>query len=122
MGTIPMTAVNTEPYRDGYPAVAAWISRDPDHETYVFRRFDRLSARTLLYLQSELTDLEAKLEAFDRETTASNDMELKQSARKWETFAANVERRRPQEIERMRLVQNIEVKLKKYREFYEECV
>ena len=76
-----------EARRDGYSAVAAWIARDPDNETFIFRKFDRLSARNLLYLQSELFALEEKLEQFDRETAESNDIDLKQSARKWDIFA-----------------------------------
>lgn len=33
-------------HRDGYPALAAWISHDPDNETFIFRKFDRLAAKT----------------------------------------------------------------------------
>ncbi|KAF2023207.1 hypothetical protein EK21DRAFT_105440 [Setomelanomma holmii] len=43
------------------PSVADLISSDPDRTSLVFRRFDKLAARSLLYLQSELADLEAKL-------------------------------------------------------------
>jgi hypothetical protein len=47
----------------GYPKLAALISKDKDYA--VFRKFSSLNARNILYLQSELTDLEAQLERTD---------------------------------------------------------
>ena len=44
---------------DGYPSLAEDISSDLDRTSLVFRRFDRLAVRNLLYLQSELVELEA---------------------------------------------------------------
>ena len=44
---------------DGYPSLAADIANDPDRTSLVFRRFDKLAVRNLLYLQSELAELEA---------------------------------------------------------------
>ena len=54
------------PPLEGYAAVAAWIALDPDSETFVFRKFDRLAARNLLYLQSELLAVEKDLDRLDR--------------------------------------------------------
>jgi hypothetical protein len=54
-------------YLKGYPSLAAFIASDKDKSTVIYRRFDRLSARNLLYLQSELAELEVKQDAFDRE-------------------------------------------------------
>lgn len=45
----------------GYPSLARFIASDSDRTSLVFRRFDRLAARNLLYLQSELAELEGKL-------------------------------------------------------------
>ncbi|RYP21279.1 hypothetical protein DL765_002328 [Monosporascus sp. GIB2] len=53
--------------RDGYPALAAWIGKDPDNETFVFRKFDRLSARNLLHLQCQLIQLEDEIDELDDE-------------------------------------------------------
>jgi len=100
--------------RDGYRAVAAWIARDPDNETFIYRRFDQLSARNLLYLQSELLALEKRLEKLDDETARSADMELKDSARRWEVFARNAETR-AEERTRMDIVVEIRAKIKEYR-------
>jgi hypothetical protein len=55
------------PYLSGYPSFAAFIHQDPD--AAIYRKFERLSARNLLYLQSELHDLEGQLQALDREDT-----------------------------------------------------
>lgn len=108
-----------EAWRDGYAAVAAFIARDPDNETFIYRKFDQLSARNLLYLQSELIDLEKRLEEYDRETAKSGDMELKQSARKWETFTKNAIIQ-DEERKRMELVKDIRAKVKEYRTSVEE--
>ena len=68
---------------DGFPAVAEFMARDPDHETYVFRKFKRLTGRTLLHLQSELIDLEQQLEDLDRDAARSPDMEQNWFEVKW---------------------------------------
>lgn len=52
----------------GYGAVATCMSCDRDLALY--RRFGYLNARNLLYLQSELMDLETRLQDLD---TAAND-------------------------------------------------
>jgi hypothetical protein len=46
---------------DGFPSLADFIASDHDRTSLVFKRFDKLAARNLLYLQSELAELEAKL-------------------------------------------------------------
>ena len=48
---------------EGYPTLAQFISHDSD--ALIFRSFRKLSARRLLYLQSQLADLEAQLERRD---------------------------------------------------------
>jgi hypothetical protein len=74
-GDIPLHRFNTRmtataiaspnQYPNGYSRYADIISRDP--ELSVYRRFRRLSARNLLYLQSELRLLEEDLDRFDKE-------------------------------------------------------
>lgn len=101
--------------RDGYPALAAWIAHDPDNESYVFRKFDRLSARNLLYLQSQLIALEGTLDRLDEETQESQDMELRLSAQRWETFVKNSEDPNRPESRRMELTKVLQKKIKEYR-------
>jgi hypothetical protein len=48
---------------DGFPALSNFMGAD--QEGTIFQRFDRLSARNLLYLQSNLNELQAKLDKLD---------------------------------------------------------
>lgn len=73
-----------ELHRDGYAAVAAWIARDPDNKTYIYRKFDRLSARNLLHLQSQLIALEAEVNTHD--TAYRSSFEKRRVARIWERY------------------------------------
>lgn len=52
--------IPSEEFSDGYPALATFIARDPDGETFIFRKFAGLTARRLLQLESELIELEDK--------------------------------------------------------------
>jgi hypothetical protein len=72
------------PASEGFAAVAEWIALDPDNETFIFRKFDRLAARNLLYLQARIMVLEKEFEGLDKEVAQSNDMTLKDAARTWE--------------------------------------
>ena len=66
----------------GYPRFAAFIANDEDKSTTIYRRFERLSARNILYLESELTELEAKQDELDEESRRDED--LASSAQSWE--------------------------------------
>lgn len=69
----------------GYPTYATFIARDKDAATY--RRFESLSARNLLYLQSELNEIHARVEALDREDAKDIGNENAQkAARLWDHF------------------------------------
>src|SRR5438067_2034479 len=50
-------------YIDGYPRVAAFMSLGND--LAVFRKFDRMSLRSLLFQQSQLLDLENEIDQLD---------------------------------------------------------
>ena len=103
---------------DGLPAVAAFIARDPDQETFVFRKFKRLTARALLHLQAELIDLEHQLDALDREAVNSFDEKLLMSMRDWEEMKMNAGAPDRADIEgkRKRLYNDIEALLRRYHE------
>ncbi|TLD06255.1 uncharacterized protein PgNI_08498 [Pyricularia grisea] len=45
----------------GFPAVSRWIAADDDGEAFVIRKFDRLAARNLLYLQARMLALQGRL-------------------------------------------------------------
>ncbi|KAF2496386.1 hypothetical protein BU16DRAFT_509404 [Lophium mytilinum] len=101
-------------YLNGYPSLAHFIASDRDKSTVVFRRFDRLSARNLLCLQSELAELEAKQDAADQ-ADALGDIATKQNARNWEQVRQRA-KDGGREIERVQLAIEIREKLKEYRE------
>ncbi|KAH7395134.1 hypothetical protein DE146DRAFT_697131 [Phaeosphaeria sp. MPI-PUGE-AT-0046c] len=86
--------------RDGYPALASWIARDPDHETFIFKKFQTLAARNILHLQAQLLALQHEINGLDEELRTSTDLEARQSLRRWETF-----------MERSKIASSIENKL-----------
>jgi hypothetical protein len=100
---------------DGYPAVSRFISSDLDGESYVFRKFRTLTARKLLYMQSQILELEEQLADFDRTAASSpDDWELHLAARSWEKLIANAESR-GKEKQIRKVIDEIEVKLDNYR-------
>ena len=102
--------------RNGYPALASWTAANPDYESFIFRRFDRLSAGNILYLESELMSLERRLDVCDARARQSNDVETSRSLQSWEAFEENAKDPSRLEHDRMKLVKDINKKLKKYRE------
>lgn len=101
-------------YRDGYPALAAWMNRDPDHETYVFRRFHRLGARSILHSQSRLIALEKEIDDLDDEAGKSDDFEARQSSRRYETLIRHSEDSNRSENKRLEKLEELERRLKEY--------
>jgi hypothetical protein len=63
----------------GYPSLA------------ISRRFDRLSARNLVYLQAEHVILEKKEDKLDQHDLNSDDIDAKGKARNWETILARAQ-------------------------------
>ena len=99
-------------YVRGYSSLAIFIASDCDKRTWIYRRFDRLSARNLLYIQSELVELEAQQEKLDAEDLRGI-LEDKRSARDWQILkqkasAANNVR----EKETLNVVRQIREKIK----------
>ncbi|RYP14609.1 hypothetical protein DL765_006280 [Monosporascus sp. GIB2] len=66
----------------GYPKLAGFMSKAKEHA--IFRKFQSLNARNLLYYQSELTDLEAQLQQVDRDLDDTEPDALKS----WNKFSA----------------------------------
>ncbi|EKJ71801.1 hypothetical protein FPSE_08069 [Fusarium pseudograminearum CS3096] len=95
-------------YVDGFPSLANFIASDRDGTSTIFKRFNRLAARNLLNLQSELAELEAKLDAFDDQDRESR--ESLQSLRNWKDFKT----RNGEDSERRKLLRDIKSTLKEY--------
>lgn len=101
-------------YVKGYPSLAAFIASDSDKTTAIYRRFDRLSARNLLYLQSELVELEARQDALDAEDLRTT-LEDKKSVRNWQTLKSRaIEPGNTREKERLSVSEEIRRKIKEY--------
>lgn len=100
----------------GFPSLAAFIASDQDKTTFIYKRFDELAARNLLYLQSELAELQHRQYAFDQ-ADMSADMETKQCARNYADFEkAAASSSDTRQKERMSLVLQIRRTMKEYRE------
>lgn len=52
-------------YVSGFGSLASFMASDADHSPLVFRRFDKLAARDLVYYQSQLSHLQAEQDEFD---------------------------------------------------------
>jgi hypothetical protein len=100
--------------RDGYPTLADWIARDPDCEAFVFRRFDKLGARSILHLQAKLIDLERKLDRQDVQARQSTDRIARESSRCWEVLLENANKPNRQEKERLDSLRELKDVLKEY--------
>lgn len=101
----------------GYPSLAAFIASDRDRTTFIYKRFDELAARNLLYLQSELAELNCKQREFDQEDVVA-DMHTKQCARNFIDFqnAASPANGDMKQKERWKLTRQVRETLKEYRE------
>jgi len=107
---------------NGFPRVADKIASDPDKTTTIYRRFDRLSARNLLFLEAEVAELEALQNKYDADDLiAANEVviESHSSWRKFERYATEKDQdgryTQPSQAAKMELALKIRDKLKEYR-------
>ncbi|UZP40093.1 hypothetical protein NXS19_007909 [Fusarium pseudograminearum] len=100
----------------GFPGLAQNIASTPDYETFIFRKFDRLSARNLLHLESRLAYLEWKLDRADEQAMQSQDNETLRSMRAWEAFEENAKDQSRAENARMAIAEEIKKTLGEYRD------
>lgn len=105
-----MSSAGQRQYIDGFPSLAHFIASDRDGTSAIFKRFDRLAARNLLMLQSELAELEAKLDSYDDADQTSR--ESLQTLRNWEDYKAKNE----ENSDRRKLLREIQITLKTYSE------
>ena len=115
--------VRTKPI-NGFPRVADKIASDADKTTTIYRRFDRLSARNLLFLEAELAELEAEQNKYDAFDLIAADQVVIESHCDWRKFErhanetdGNGQRTQPGQAVRMELALKIKEKLKEYRRF-----
>jgi len=71
---------------EGYPSFAEFITQDQD--AAIYRKFERLSTRNLLYLQSELHHLEGQLQQLDRDDAKDiRNEDAQKAAREWKYYS-----------------------------------
>lgn len=108
-----MRSENRSPYLPGYPSLASFLVSDADQTTAIYKRFNRLAARHLLHLQSELAELQAQQDELDREEW-SGTLRSKQYSRNWPEFCQAASHD-PRQKQRKELAEAIGVALKEYR-------
>ena len=111
-----MIKIENKPQETGFPALSRQPAINPDYEGFVFRTFDRLSARNLLHLEAKLACLEWKLARAD-ERAARGDNDALRSTRAWEAFEESAKQDDRLEHGRMKICEEIKESLKEYRWF-----
>ncbi|KAH8646767.1 hypothetical protein BX600DRAFT_518792 [Xylariales sp. PMI_506] len=105
--------------KEGFAAAAAWMASDADNEALIYRKFDDLGSRNLLYLQCEVLLLQKRLAAIDKDFARFDaDITLKDAARRWEKLVelGTGSNPNPKAKEYMGLVLELRVKIKEYHE------
>jgi hypothetical protein len=87
---------------DGYPKLSAFMGKDSEYA--IFRKFRVMNSRNLLYMQTELMELEARLEQYDAGLRNGNCDDLKS----WRSYTVD--------SNRMKLVMRIRKTLATYSE------
>lgn len=107
---------------NGFPRVADKLASDPDKTTTIFRRFDRLSAHSILFQEAEIAELETQLDVLDAEDLSSADGTTIACHSDWRKFErCATERNAQQELVNVRqaarfsLALKIKEKLRDYR-------
>ncbi|TVY18730.1 hypothetical protein LARI1_G002861 [Lachnellula arida] len=98
----------------GFALVASKINSDVDKTTTIYRRFDELSARNLLFYQAELAELEEELKENDEEDSQARDEVAVDCQRDWSVFERSAGEGVVREKRRMELVMKVREKLGKY--------
>jgi hypothetical protein len=118
---MPVSSSSVDPekgaQRDGYPSLAAWIAHDHDNESFVFRKFDKLSARNLLNLQSQLISIESQIDRLDDTMRRTNDPEVLVSLVRWETYEERARDKKNIEHEKWQLEIELKNIIKEYRKY-----
>jgi hypothetical protein len=99
----------------GYQSLAAFIASDNDQSASIYKAHRRISARNLLYHETELSELEAELDALDQEDLDGG-FEGKKYARLWTLLRESPDARH---VEEVKLITKMRETVKEYREFGE---
>ncbi|KAI1071462.1 hypothetical protein LB507_005295 [Fusarium sp. FIESC RH6] len=100
----------------GFAAWSSLMASDDEQELLIFRKFNEISTRNLLYLQCELLSLEERMKRCDRKLSTAGDMDLEEAAETWEVMVERAKDGRQEAQEMMELVKELRVKMKEYHE------
>ncbi|KAL8668306.1 MAG: hypothetical protein Q9168_007064 [Polycauliona sp. 1 TL-2023] len=120
INTTSPSSTAPQPRLPGYPSFAHFIAQDGD--AAIYRKYESLSARNLLYLQSELHELEGELEVLDAADVKDKDLdgdEARKIARLWHHYAGDENERA---VRHRELQGRIRVKIKEYQIFVDEAL
>lgn len=71
----------------GYPSLADMISQqDEKNNVAIYRHYDDLGARNILYLQAELAELRVLQSKYHQEDAAIGQIKAKERVRNWPRF------------------------------------
>jgi hypothetical protein len=94
----------------GYGRLASFLAEDKDRSTSVYRGFHRVTTRNLLYLESELVELEARQDALD--DLDRDDLENLASVASWEVLSKST---REIDRDKLNLIREIRRVTQEYR-------
>jgi hypothetical protein len=94
------------PPLDSHRTFGEFVCSDP--ELFVFRRFQLLNARALLYMQSELICLENRLHEFDESDEKDGSNDAMMPAVCFETILSRSSANNVREVERLQLIRRIQ--------------
>ena len=98
----------------GFAEVSNFIAADKEHTASLFNRFEKLGARNLMYLQSELRAFELQLSRFDAQDAQGSDWV---TAMDWQYLCDRADQGDVRAVKRVQLVLKIREKVKEYREY-----
>ena len=105
----------------GFAGLATWVALDPDNESFIFRKFDKLAARRLLNMQAKLATLEEDLEIHDDQVLQSLDMGVRRAASDFEYLVRQKNAGNATAVKTMELLDEVEEILPRYRECWIQC-
>ncbi|RSM06402.1 hypothetical protein CDV31_009176 [Fusarium ambrosium] len=100
---------NVQPTPLGFAAVASLMASDRDQDLLIFRKFDKISARNLLYLQCELLAIEDQLKKWDKKIACCRDIDLEEVAETWEVMIKESKEGKPEAVELMALISQLRI-------------
>jgi hypothetical protein len=111
---VPDNISRQKPCFRGFAAVAEKIAFDPDKSTTIYRRYDKLAARNLLFYQAELAELEDLQDKFDEQDRIEKDEISQECQRDCNELKKRAREGRTREKARLELAMEIKDNVEKY--------